>query len=96
MRRLSDAEMAELIALARQGRKGPAAALDALWELILHEAEGLSLAEAAERGFYVSDYAIPADQAVMIRDAMVQRRRLPPRVVAGFWAMWGNLGPADY
>ena len=45
MRRLSDAEMAELIALARQGRKGPAAALDALWELILHEAEGLSLAE---------------------------------------------------
>lgn len=64
--------------------------------IIPDEADNLTLAEAAERGFHVQDYAIAADQAAMILDAMVERRRLPPRVVGGFLAPWASYFPAEY
>jgi hypothetical protein len=98
MRRLTDEEMASLVRLSRDGRKGPAKALDALWDLILREAEGVGVEEAAERDpqFRVQDYAIPADQAELLLEAMVSRRRLPARVVAGFHALWAFQSPAEY
>lgn len=98
MRRLSDDEMAQLRRFARQGRTGPARALDALWELILREAEGVGLDEAASRpgSFRVQDYAIAADQAEALLDAMTHNRRLPSRVVAGFHVLWASYSPADY
>lgn len=98
MRRLTDEEMASLRNLARNGRKGPAKALDALWELILFEAEGISLAEADARpgSFHVQDYAIARDQADELLAAMTERRRLPDRTVAGFHQMWAFYSPADH
>lgn len=96
MRRFTDDEMTTLTTLARRGRRGPGSAIDALWELIMPDAEGTSLAEAAAHGFHVQDYAIAADQAAQLRDAMVQRRRLPPKVIAGFWLLWASYSPADY
>lgn len=59
MRRLTDDEMTELTRLARDGRTGPGRAIDALWELIVQDAHGITLVEAAERGFHVQDYAGP-------------------------------------
>jgi hypothetical protein len=65
MRRLTDDEMTELIGLARRGRTGPGRALDALWDLILQHAEGMSLAEAmaAGRVWLVQNYAIAGGTA---------------------------------
>jgi hypothetical protein len=96
MRRLTDAEMTELTRLARDGPTGPARAIDALWELIVRDAHGVSLAEAAERGFHVQDYAMAGDQAKALKNAMVERRRLPRKVVEGFWLTWAMYSPADY
>lgn len=96
MRRLTDAEMTELTRLARDGRTGPSRAIDALWELIVLDAHGVSLAEAAKRGFNVQDYAITADQAEALKNAMVKHRRLPRKIVEGFWVEWAMYSPADY
>ena len=98
MRRLTDDEMARLVALARDGRKGPGRAIDALWELILHEAEGVSVAEAAARpgGYRVQDYAMARDQADALLDAITKRRRLTPRTVGGFHQLWAMYSPCDY
>jgi hypothetical protein len=96
MRRLTDDEMAELTRLARDGRTGPARAIDALWELVIRDAHGISLAEADALGFHVQDYAMPADQAEALKTAMVERRRLPRKVVDGFWLTWAMYSPADY
>lgn len=61
MRRLTDSEMTQLRQLGRDGRKGPGRALNALWDLILQEAEGAGVADASQRdgSFYVQDYAMP-------------------------------------
>lgn len=98
MRRLTGTEMELLVALARRGRRGPAQALESLWDVILREAEGIGVVEAASRpgGFGVQDYAIDAAQAQTLLAAMTQRRRLPERVVAGFWLLWANQSPAEY
>ena len=98
MRRLTDDEMAALCRLARSGRRGPAKALDALWDLILREAEGVSVAEAASRpgSYRVQDYAMPAEQYRQLLACVTERRRLPARVVAGFHAMWAFHSPCDY
>lgn len=98
MRRLSESEMMRLRRLARDGRKGPKRALDALWDLILREAEGVGLAEASQRdgSFRVQDFAIPRDQAEALLAAMIENRRLPRWEVSRFHLMWVNYSPADY
>lgn len=98
MRRLTDDEMASLCKLARNGRRGPARALDALWDLILREAEGVGVAEAAARpgSYRVQDYAMPADQYRQLLACVTGRRKLPPRVVAGFHQLWAMHSPCDY
>jgi hypothetical protein len=98
MRRLTDDEMAALIAQARKGRLGPVRALDILWDLILREAEGISLAEAAERPrrFSVQDYAIAADQAEVLHAAMTKGRRLNRRDLNGVRMLWLDQSPAEY
>jgi len=72
--------------------------MDAMWELILQDAEGVGVVEAAARTpqFRVQDYAISADQAQQLHDATVLRRRLPDRVARGFAMMWFAQSPADY
>lgn len=98
MRRLTDTEMAELTALARQGTDGPPSALRALWDLILRDVEGLSLAEAAAAGtpgrWSVADYQIAADQAQALRHAMVAGRRRS--TVYAIRMMWLNESPGEY
>lgn len=98
VRRLTDEEMEQLISLARAGRKGPAKAMDALWDLILREVEGMSLAEATERNlrWHVQSYAIADDQSRALFDAFMLRRRLPPKVVAGFGLLWLQWTPRSY
>lgn len=98
MRRLTDNEMHQLCRLARDGRRGPAKALDALWDLILRDAEGISVAEAAARpgSYRVQDYAMAADQYEQLLACVTQRRRLPPKVVAGFHQLWAMHSPCDY
>lgn len=98
MRRLTDAEMGHLQDLARRGRTGPARALEALWDLVLREADGVGVAEAAARParFHVQDYAIAADQAESLLEAMTRRRRLPRSVLAGVWMLWADQSPAEY
>lgn len=96
MRRLTDDELTHIIRLARDGRRGPSRAIDALWELTMQEIHGIGLAEAAERGFHVQDYSLDRDQNEAIRDAMVERRRLPRKVIAGFWVLWASYSPADH
>lgn len=96
MRRLTDDEMGTR--MARQGRRGPGWAIDALWELILQDAHGMSIAEAAGRpgSFRVQDYAITADQGGTLLAAMTKGRRLQQRVVASFHLEWATWSPADY
>lgn len=98
MRRLTQQELRHVVDLARDGRTGPARALEALWDLILREAEGVGVNDAASRpgGFRVQDYAMVADQAAVIRDAMTRGRRLSRRTVAGFYQLWAEQSPADY
>lgn len=98
MPRLTETEMAHLRQLAHEGRRGPERALDALWDLILREAEGVGLAEASQRdgSFWVQDYAMPRDQAEALLAAMIEGRRLPQWEVSRFHLMWVNWSPADY
>ena len=98
MRRLTDDEMARLVALARDGRKGPGRAIEALWELILRDAEGVSVAEAAasEPKFRFQDYAIAADQSQQLYDAMTKGRRLSKGQINGIGMLWLDQSPCDY
>jgi hypothetical protein len=98
MRRLTDDEMARLRALARNGATGPGKMLDALWDLILLDAEGVTVADAAARpgGYRVMDYSMAPDQAAELRDAAVENRKLPARTVRNIAAAWANWSPCDW
>lgn len=98
MRRLTDSEMATLVQMCRDGRKGPARAMEALWDLILFDAEGTSAAEAAARTppYRVQDYSIAADQAETLYAAITLGRRLPDRVIAGLAKSWAFYAPAEH
>ena len=98
MRRFTDVELGRLTTLARRGRTGPLLALDELWDLILRDAEGMTLSEAAETPgqFSVSDYAIAADQALILHQAMTRGRRLTRREIIGIRMTWLNQSPAVY
>lgn len=37
-----------------------------------------------------------ADQAEALKVAMVTGRRLPRRIVGGFWLLWAAQSPCDY
>lgn len=66
--------------------------------LILTEAEGAGVTEAKARpgAYRVQDYAMAADQAEALKVAMVTGRRLPRRIVGGFWLLWAAQSPCDY
>lgn len=98
MRRLSVAEMAHLRRLARNGRRGPAKALDALWELIIDEAHGhdRDMRRTLGEREWVQDYSIQRDQSEALLSAMIHNRRLPPQVVSGFHLMWTFHAPSEY
>jgi hypothetical protein len=98
MRRLTDAEMVQHIKLARDGAKGPGRALEALSDLILRDAEGVGVAEAAActPKFRVRDYAMAAEQAQQLHDAMTKRRRLPERTIDGIGMLGIDQSPCDY
>lgn len=98
MRRLTDEEMARICYTAASEARGAAKALEMLWDLILRDAEGVSVVQAAARpGSYpVQDYAIAADQAIVIFDAMTNRPDLPRKIVAGIALMLLDQSPAEY
>ena len=96
MRRLTDAEMAELVKSARSGPKGPSRAMQALWDLILQEVEGMSVAEgtASGRAWLVQNYAIADDQSQVLYHAFMSRRKAAASRRYGLlWLMWA---PATY
>lgn len=95
MRRLTAAEMAHLGALAGTGRRGPARCIEALWDLILTEAEGVTAPEAAERpgGYRVQDYALPTDQGLQVRAMMITGSEWERRQ---HHLMWFAQSPCDY
>ena len=77
--------------------EGGAAGFREMWSRILLEAEGVTWAEAVERGlkFHPSDYALPTAQAVDLRALMtVHRGRDDTEVNVSM--TWFNDGPASY
>jgi hypothetical protein len=91
MRRLTDTEMDELENLAAEGRNGPVVAMDRLWDLILQEIEGVTVAEATaqDRRWLVQNYAIPDDQSKVLFEAFVLRRKGAAARGSGLhWLMW--------
>jgi hypothetical protein len=98
MRRFTDDEMAALIRLARDGRTGPSRALDALWDLILTEVDGVTMADitAAGKVWQVEGYAIADDQHRQLADAIGLRRRLSPRAALHVAVEWLTWAPAAY
>ena len=98
-RRLTPAELRSIV-MAADAPPGTAveAAFRTLWDLLLTEAEGVSFADAVERGlrFHPDDYAIPAAQAASLIDLLNQvagALRGSERSVAMAWL---ELGPATY
>lgn len=96
MRRLTDKEMDELVKLAGKGPRGPSVAMDRLWDLILQEIEGVTVAEAAagDHRWLVQNYAIADDQSRILFEAFVLRRKGAAARGSGLhWLMWS---PATY
>ena len=88
--------MVALTAMARMGGTGPQRAIDALWDLILREVEGISLANATKLGrrWLVQNYAIADDQSRELYDAFTSNREGTSRRQAGL--LWFNWAPATY
>lgn len=98
-RPLSAEEMGQVLAALRSGGRdqhGPAAAMVALWDIILTEAEGTTFAAAmaAQCGYHPNDYAIPRWQARELIAEMARGRRAQVR--HGVRLAWNNSGPAVY
>lgn len=94
-RPLTETELAAVIDEA--GARGVLAALQALWDLILEDAEGISWAQAVASGrvFDPGDYAIPRAQAGEIQRAMRRHgAALSRRPDVGM--VWLDRGPALY
>ena len=76
---------------------GLAATFRAIWDVLLGEAEGVTYAEASERGlkFNVAEYAIPESQRGVLLDLLHEVRG--PAVKESSVAMlWLDRGPATY
>jgi hypothetical protein len=98
-RPLTDDELGRIEQALRTGGggpHGPAAALVALWDVILQDAEGCTYAQAnaEDRGFRPNDYAIPKAQADALLALMKGTRS--KRVRNSVSMTWHNRGPASY
>ena len=95
-RRLTDAELATVLAASRQG--GVNAGMPALWDVILGEAEGVTWNEAIEQGqqFEPGHYAIPVHQADTVRQALEHSGAGLLKVSDTIALAWLDLGPATY
>ena len=99
-RPLTDEELETIKAAAKRRTKdgGLDGAFRATWDILLGEAEGMTMAEATERGltFFPAEYAIPHSQSEIVLG--IWRRYRGPRYhkesVVGM--LWMDMGPGSY
>jgi hypothetical protein len=99
-RPLTAAELRSVEAAAAAASPGGAveAVFRALWDGLLNAAEGVSFAEAAERGlrFHPDDYAIPASQAEHLLGVLNRASEAFGSGERSVSMSWLALGPATY
>jgi hypothetical protein len=99
-RPLTDAELAVITAAGRRGGRdgGLDGAFRATWDILLREAESVTMEEADRQGlkFHPGDYAIPLSQSVVLLS--IWRRHRGPRYRSGSAAgmLWIHMGPGSY
>lgn len=99
-RPLTDAELEAITTAAK--RRGKDGGLDgmfrATWDILLGEAEGLTMEEARRRGlrFHPAEYAIPQSQSVSLLRIWRRHRgpHYPSESAAGM--LWIHMGPGSY
>jgi hypothetical protein len=99
-RPLTRAEFDQITEAAQ--RRGKSGGLDgafrATWDILLGEAEGMTMAQASEQGvrFHPAEYAIPDSQCEVLLDIWVRHRgpRYPKQSAVGM--LWMNMGPGSY
>lgn len=99
-RPLTDDELAAIKKTAQRRSKagGLDGAFRATWDILLLEAEGMTMAEASDAGlrFYPAEYAIPESQGTQLLELWKRYRgsRYPRELSAGM--LWMNMGPGTY
>ena len=85
-----------MLAACRDG--GVTTGMPALWDVILGEAEGLTWDEAIEQGqrFEPGRYAIPAQQADAVRQALQEHGADLHNAPYAVAMAWLDIGPATY
>lgn len=99
-RPLTDDELATIKKAAQRRSKsgGLDGAFRATWDILLLDAEGMTMAEASDAGmrFYPAEYAIPERQSTQLLELWKRYRgpRYPRESSAGM--LWMNMGPGSY
>ena len=99
-RPLTEDEFERITAAAMQrGRSGGLdGAFRATWDILLGDAEGLTMQEASDRGlrFHPAEYAIPESQSDRLLGIWRKHRgpRYPRESAAGM--LWMSMGPGSY
>ena len=99
-RPLTDDELAAIKKAAQRRSKagGLDGAFRATWDILLLEAEGMTMAEASDAGlrFHPAEYAIPDSQGTQLLELWKRYRgsRYPRESSAGM--LWMNMGPGTY
>lgn len=99
-RPLTDAELDAITAAAK--RRGKDGGLDgafrATWDILLGEAEGVTMDEASARGlkFHPAEYAIPQSQSEILLRLWRRHRGPRYRKESSVGMLWLNMGPGSY
>ena len=98
-RSLTDEELERIRSAAkRPGRNGGLdAAFRATWDILLGEAEGMTMAQAVDRGlkFHPLEYALPEHQAQQVLSIWVRHRGPRYRIASAASLLWMSMGPAS-
>jgi len=98
-RPLTDAELDAIAAAAkRRGKSGGLnGAFRATWDILLGDAEGMTMDEATERGlrFHPAEYANPQSQSEVLLEIWL-RHRGPHRKASAVGMLWMDMGPGSY
>jgi hypothetical protein len=95
-RPLTDTELARVLAIILA--EGASAGFTTLWDIVLLEAHGLTMEQAATAGldYRVRDYAITDEQARTIFDAMAGTAGGRRLMLQAIGSMWLDKGPASF
>ena len=99
-RPLTDVELDAIIDAAKRPGKdgGLDGAFRATWDILLTEAEGVTMAEATEQGlkFLPAEYAIPESQREVLLGIWLRHRGPRYRKQSAVGMLWMNMGPGSY